>query len=557
MTTVTPPRTTEKKPWPALWALVVGFFMILVDSTIVSVATPTIAQKLDADINAVIWVTSAYLLAYAVPLLITGRLGDRFGPKVLYQTGLVVFTLASLWCGLSGSIEMLIVARVVQGLGAAMMTPQTMSVITRMFPPQNRGAAMGLWGAVAGVASLVGPILGGLLVDGFGWEWIFIVNVPVGVVAFVLAQRFVPSFERHGHRFDYLGIVLSAVGLFLLVFGIQEGETYDWGVIAGPLTVWSLIIAGLVVLAAFVVWQGVQKGEPLLPLGLFKDRNFTLANIAITAVGVAISSFALPIMLWAQDVEKFSPTGAALLLVPQAVISAGLAPLVGKKLTVWNPRWVASFGLACFSAGLFWFGALLSSGADWGWVLLPSALLGLANACMWGPLSVSATRNLSPRLAGAGSGVYNTTRQIGAVLGSAGIAALIEARITANFPVQSGGVSAGGAEQQVGGLPGFLLQPFATAMGQSLVLPAVVLVIAIVAALFLAKPKQTVAWQQTGSVATQPDAAAPDAAAPAPAAAAAPAAAPAEHGVHAAAAAPATPEDELASLDHHGKHADA
>ena len=334
MTSVTsPPTGTEKKPWPALWALVVGFFMILVDSTIVSVATPTIAEKLNADINSVIWVTSAYLLAYAVPLLITGRLGDRFGPKVLYQVGLVVFTLASLWCGFAGSIEMLIVARVVQGLGAAMMTPQTMSVITRIFPPQNRGAAMGLWGAVAGVASLVGPIVGGLLVDGFGWEWIFFVNVPVGVVAFVLAQRFVPSFERHGHRFDYLGIVLSAVGLFLLVFGIQEGETYDWGVITGPISVWSLIITGIVVLVAFVVWQGVQKGEPLLPLGLFKDRNFTLANVAITAVGVAISSFALPIMLWAQDVLRFSPTQAALLLVPQAVISAGLAPLVGKNST--------------------------------------------------------------------------------------------------------------------------------------------------------------------------------------------------------------------------------
>ena len=506
MTTVTPPRTTEKKPWPALWALVVGFFMILVDSTIVSVATPTIAQKLDADINSVIWVTSAYLLAYAVPLLITGRLGDRFGPKVMYQIGLVVFTLASLWCGLAGSIEVLIVARVVQGLGAAMMSPQTMSVITRIFPPQNRGAAMGLWGAVAGVASLVGPIVGGLLVDGFGWEWIFFVNVPVGVVAFVLAQRFVPSFERHGHRFDYLGIFLSAAGLFLLVFGIQEGETYDWGVIAGPISVWSLIIVGLVVLAGFVVWQGVQKGEPLLPLGLFKDRNFTLANVAITAVGVAIASFALPIMLWAQDVLRFSPTQAALLLVPQAVLSAALAPIVGKNLNRWNPRWVASFGLACFSVGLFWFGALLSSGAEWGWVLLPSALLGLANACMWGPLSVSATRNLPPTLAGAGSGVYNTTRQIGAVLGSAGIAALMEARITANFPASSGGATAGGAEQQVGALPGFLLEPFSKAMGESLYLPAIVLVVAIVAALFLAKPKQTVAWQQTGSVATQPDA---------------------------------------------------
>ncbi|WP_420366426.1 DHA2 family efflux MFS transporter permease subunit [Curtobacterium sp. L3-7] len=542
MTTATNPPTTEKKPWPALWALVVGFFMILVDSTIVSVATPTIAAKLDADINAVIWVTSAYLLAYAVPLLITGRLGDRFGPKVLYQTGLVVFTLASLWCGLSGSIEMLIVARVVQGLGAAMMTPQTMSVITRMFPPQNRGAAMGLWGATAGIASLVGPIAGGLLVDGFGWEWIFFVNVPVGVVAFVLAQRLVPSFDRHQHRFDVLGIVLSAVGMFLLVFGIQEGETYDWGTITGPVSVWSLIIAGIVVLAAFVVWQGVQKSEPLLPLGLFKDRNFTLANIAITAVGVAISSFALPLMLWAQDVKQFSPTQAALLLVPMAVISAAFAPLVGKNLNRWNPRWVAAFGLACFSGGLFWFAGLVAANAGWQVILLPSALLGIANACMWGPLSVSATRNLSPRLAGAGSGVYNTTRQIGAVLGSAGIAALIEARITANFPAQSGGASAGGAEQQVGTLPSFLLDPFSKAMGQSLILPASVLVVAIVAALFLGKPKQTVAWAQTGAVAKQPEAEAEPVAV---------------HGSHAAAPAPTSPEEELASTDHHGRHADA
>ena len=539
-----------KKPWPALWALVVGFFMILVDSTIVSVATPTIARALDADINAVIWVTSAYLLAYAVPLLITGRLGDRFGPKVLYQTGLVVFTLASLWCGFAGSIEVLIIARVVQGLGAAMMTPQTMAVITRIFPPQNRGAAMGLWGAVAGVASLVGPIVGGLLVDGFGWEWIFFVNVPVGIVAFVLAQRFVPQFERNGHRFDYLGIVLSAVGMFLLVFGIQEGETYDWGTITGPISVWSLIVTGIVVLAAFVVWQGVQKGEPLLPLGLFKDRNFTLANVAITAVGVAISSFALPIMLWAQDVLRFSPTQAALLLVPQAVISAGLAPYVGKNLNKWNPRWVGSFGLACFSGALFWFGSLLWSGADWGWTLLPSALLGLANACMWGPLSVSATRNLPPALAGAGSGVYNTTRQIGAVLGSAGIAALIEARITAEFP-SGAGASGGGAEQQVGALPEFLQQPFATAMGQSLVLPAVVLVAAIVAALFLAKPKQTAGWGQGAPTSGQPGAAAPAVGDDNHASKARPA------GVHAAGAAPATAEDELAAVDHHGKHADA
>ena len=505
-TIASPERVShERKPWPALWALVVGFFMILVDSTIVSVATPTIAEKLHADINAVIWVTSAYLLAYAVPLLVTGRLGDRFGPKVLYQVGLVVFTLSSLWCGLSTTITMLIVARVVQGLGAALMTPQTMAVITRMFPPQQRGSAMGLWGAVAGVASLVGPIAGGLLVDGLGWQWIFFVNVPVGIVGFFLAQRLVPRFETHPHRFDVPGIALSSIGMFLLVFGIQEGETYKWGTISGPISVWGLMIVGLIVLAAFVVWQRVQKaGEPLLPLGLFKDRNFTLANIAITAVGVAIGSFALPLMLWAQDVKAFTPTQAALLLVPMAVLSAGLAPLVGRNMHRINPRWIAAFGLACFSGGLFWFGKLVAGNSEWQLILLPSALLGLANSCMWGPLSVSATRNLPPRMAGAGSGVYNTTRQIGAVLGSAGIAALIEARITANFPVHAGGAGAG-ASAQSGILPEFLKLPFSAAMGQSLVLPAAVVVIAIVAALFLAEPKQTVAWGQTGSVATHSD----------------------------------------------------
>ena len=239
------------KPWPALWSLVVGFFMILIDTTIVSVANPRIMEGLNTDINAVIWVTSAYLLAYAVPLLITGRMGDRFGPKNLYLIGLVVFTLASLWCGFSQDIGMLIAARAVQGLGAAMMTPQTMAVITRIFPPDRRGAAMGLWGATAGMAVLVGPILGGVLVDGLGWEWIFFVNVPIGVVAFILVTRFVPTLTTHTHKFDIPGVVLSAAGMFLLVFGIQEGQTYDWGTINGVVNVWGLIIAGVVVVNGF------------------------------------------------------------------------------------------------------------------------------------------------------------------------------------------------------------------------------------------------------------------------------------------------------------------
>ena len=253
----------QRSPWPALWALVIGFFMILVDTTIVSVANPAIKAALDPDtanLDNVVWVTSAYLLAYAVPLLITGRLGDRFGPKKIYLIGLAIFTLASLGCGLSSTLEMLIVFRAVQGLGASLMTPQTMAVITRTFPSTQRGAAMGLWGATSGVAMLVGPLAGGLLVDGLGWEWIFFVNLPVGVIGFVLAWMLVPHLETHPHRFDIVGVFLSAVGLFLVVFGLQEGEHYDWA----P-WVWAMIVGGVLVMALFLWQQSRTKSEPLCP----------------------------------------------------------------------------------------------------------------------------------------------------------------------------------------------------------------------------------------------------------------------------------------------------
>ncbi|MFC4945724.1 DHA2 family efflux MFS transporter permease subunit [Pseudonocardia sp. GCM10023141] len=483
------PPALPTNPWPALWALVLGFFMILVDSTIVSVATPAILADLHTDVNAVVWVTSAYLLAYAVPLLITGRLGDRFGPRQVYLVGLTVFTLASLWCGLTNSIGGLIAARVVQGLGAAMMTPQTMAVITRTFPPQSRGQAMGLWGAAAGVATLVGPILGGVLVDTVGWQWIFFINVPVGVVGLVLAIRLVPSLPTSARRFDLLGVALSAIGMFLLVFGIQEGQTYDWGTIAGPISVWSLIIAGVVVLAAFLFWQARNRREPLLTLGLFKDRNFSLANVAISSVGFAITGMMFPFMFYAQGVLGLSPTNAALLTVPMAVISGGLAPFVGKLTDAVHPRWIAGFGLLCFSVAVLWLAGIMTPTTPIWELLLPMALLGVANGFVWAPISSTATRNLPLEHAGAGSGVYNTTRQIGAVLGSAAIAVLIQARITANLPGTGGG---GSAETGISHLPPALHDGFSAAMAQSLVLPGVVLIIGFLAVLAFQRPRHMV-----------------------------------------------------------------
>lgn len=452
--------------------MVIGFFMILVDNSIVSVATPAIGRELDASVNATIWVTSAYLLAYAVPLLVTGRLGDRFGPKRVYLTGLAVFTLSSLWCGLTDSIEGLVLARVVQGLGASMMTPQTMAVITRTFPPTRRGAAMALWGTVAGVATLVGPLLGGILVDAAGWEWIFFINVPVGVVAFALAWRLVPDLEKHGHSFDLLGVALATGALFLMTFGIQERETFGW--------------IGLPLLALFVFWQSRIRSEPLVPLGLFKDRNFCLANIGIACTSFAVTACFLPFTFYAQASRGWSPTEAALLGAPMAIVMMLVSRPVGRLVDVIHPRTITVVGFSTGVLCLLWQAVLLHDLHSRVWLLCASmALLGIANACMWAPLATTATRNLPLSSAGAGAGVYNTLRQVGAVLGSAAVAAVLNARIAAHhLPADSFG-------QTGGRMAGDDLLPFARAMSESMLLPAVALALGLVIALFFTSPERT------------------------------------------------------------------
>lgn len=471
-------------PWPALFALCLGFFMILVDMTIVTVATPDIMSDLNADVNSVVWVTSAYLLAYAVPVLITGRLGDRFGPKRLYLAGLVVFTIASLWCGLTDTVETLISARVLQGFGAAMMAPQTMAIITRIFPAAHRGQAMSLWGATAGVATLIGPILGGILVGTLGWEWVFFVNIPVGIVAFVLAYRLVPRLETHQHSFDWLGVVLSGAGMFALVFGIQEGHQFDWSKITGVITVWRLIITGLVLLAVFIFWQSRNRKEPLVPLRLFRDRNFSVSNLAISTMSFAITAIGFPFMLYAQLVRGMSPTSAALLLTPMAIMSIVLAPGVGKLIDRVHPRSITAIGFLSSSASLFWLSRVMTPEAATWEFIAPMALLGAGSACVWAPLTATATRNLPLNLAGAGAGVYNATRQVGAVLGSAAIAVLMDARLAKYLP----GMDSGPEASMGGSLPEQVHAPFSHAMSDAILLPPAVLLIGLAAVLFFAAP---------------------------------------------------------------------
>jgi EmrB/QacA subfamily drug resistance transporter len=463
-------------PWNALWAMMIGFFMIMVDSTIVAVANPTIMAELHIGYDAVVWVTSAYLLGYAVVLLVAGRLGDRFGSKNLYLIGLVVFTLASIWCGISGGAAMLIAARVVQGVGAGILTPQTLSTITQIFPAQRRGVAMSVWGATAGVASLVGPLAGGALVDGLGWQWIFFVNVPIGIVGLALAIRLVPVLPTQAHPFDLVGVALSGVGIFLIVFGLQQGQSAHW-----EPWIWATIVAGAGFVSVFVYWQSVNTCEPLIPLRMFADRDFGLSNAGVAVVSFTFTAMMLPLTFYAQAVCGLSPTRSALLLAPMAITSAALAPFVGMLVDKYPPRPVLGFGFSMLAIGLTWLSFEMAPDTPIWRLVLPFCVMGVGSAFVWSPLTATATRNLPPHLAGAGSAVYNSIRQLGAVLGSAGMAAFMTWRIGAEMPPQASVAENTTALE----LPEFLREPFSAAMSQSVLLPAFIALFGIVAVLFL------------------------------------------------------------------------
>ncbi|WP_371413082.1 MFS transporter [Mycolicibacterium sp. GF69] len=445
-----PPTAMETPSLRAVWAMMIGFFVIVVDSTIVAVANPVIKQDFDATYAAVIWVTSAYLLVFAAFLLVGGRLGDRFGPKSMYLAGLGLFTIASLWCGLSESIGMLIGGRIAQGVGAALLTPQTLSAITRSFPPERRGVAMSVWGATAGVGMLVGPLAGGLLVDQLGWQWIFLANVPVGVAGLVLAVRLIPTLPGRPHRLDLFGVLLSGAGVCLIVLALQEGRNHDWA----PKT-WAMISGGLVLLAAFVLWQAVQRTEPLIPLVLFRHRDFGLSNAGIALISFAFVGFAVPLMFYLQEVRGLSAAYAGLVTAPMAIATCVFAPIVGRLVDRVQPRAIIGPGFAMLTLALGWLALEMNASAPIWRLAIPLTVIGVAGAFTWEPLAVTASRTLAPELSGAGSAVYNTVRQVGAVFGSAGIAALMAALV--------GAESADTASDEMS--QAMLLPAFAAALG--------------------------------------------------------------------------------------------
>lgn len=437
MSASAPPTAVSKySPWLVLTTLCLGFFMILLDTTIVNVAIPQMSEHLHASLSEILWILNAYILVYAVLLITAGRLGDLFGPKQLFIIGLLVFTIASALCGIAGNPTQLIIYRIIQGIGGALLTPQTLSVITMIFPPERRGAAFGLWGAVAGVATIAGPTLGGWLVTDYSWRWIFFVNVPVGILTLGLAFVVMPNIQlNRKHNYDIPGVLLSTAALFLITYGLIEGQRHNWGRVWGPITIPMIMVGGGVLLAVFLWTQYLARDrEPLVPFALFADRNFAISNFVVAAIGFGMLGLFLPLTIYLQRVLGLSALQAGLTTAPMSLISMFVAPVAGRLSDSRGGKWILFAGVSLFAAGM---GILIASShvGSSRLSLLPGLIVaGFGLGMTFAPLQTIAMRNVQPRLAGAASGLINTTRQLGAVIGSAAVGALLQSQLSDKLP---------------------------------------------------------------------------------------------------------------------------
>ena len=413
-----------------LVVLVTGFFMIMLDTTIVNVAIPAMSAGLKISLDGILWVLNAYILVYAVLLITAGRLGDLYGQRNLFAAGLAIFTIASALCGLSQDENQLIAARVLQGVGGALLVPQTLAILTSLFPPERRGAAFGIWAGVAGLATLAGPTIGGAIVTYVDWRWIFFVNVPIGIAALVATFIIVPDLRpgrRHG--WDVVGIFLATGGLFGMVFGLIEGERFNWGQIGSyVVTIPEVIGLGVVLLILFVIWERFQT-EPLVPLSLFEERNFAVANWIGASIAFGMMSLFLPIVIYLQSVLGFSALTAGLTLAPMSLTSMVVAPFAGRMADRIGGKYILMTGVFVFAIG---FGTLtIVAGPDSTWLtfLVPAIVAGAGMGMTFAPMTTVAMRNIEPRMAGTASAVLNTTRQVGQAVGSAVVGAVLQNRL--------------------------------------------------------------------------------------------------------------------------------
>jgi len=421
-----------RNPWLILVVLCTAVFMLLVDSTVVNVAQRKIQIGLETTLSEIQWVLDAYILAYAVLLLSFGRLGDVFGRKKLFIVGMTIFTAASALCGVSGwlgalvgisGVNALIFARVLQGVGGAFMMPQTLSLITVVFPADKRGAAMGIWGSIVSLGAVVGPVVGGLIVTHYAWEWIFLINVPVGIVAILATLAIVPeSVDPHASRkIDWGGVLLSGLGIFAIVFALIEGNSMGW---TNPVIL-GLFVGGLALLGAFVWWEH-RASDPMMKLELFRLRNFSVGSAIAFVVAFGMLGIFFPMTLFLQGVLGYSPIRAGLTMMPTSLMIMVIAPMSGRLSDRIGARWILTGGLTLISVGILLIIASIDTSTTWQSLLPALIVTGAGMGMTFAPMTAAAMREVPTRIAGSASGILNTTRNVGQVMGIAVLGSLLQ-----------------------------------------------------------------------------------------------------------------------------------
>ena len=405
-----------------LWTFAItstAVFMTTLDNLVVSTAIPVIRKDLHAGLDGLEWTINAYTLTFAVLLLTGAALGDRIGRRRTLAIGLTIFTAASAAAALAPSIAVLDIARAVQGLGGALVLPLTLTILSAAVPAEKRGVALGAWGGISGLAVALGPLVGGAVVSGISWHWIFWLNVPVGVALVPLALTRLDETRGPTKRLDVPGVVLASAGLFGIVWGLVRGNSVGW---ASPEIVGSFVV-GIVVLAAFVMWE-LRTSTPMLPMRFFRNRTFTLANSASLFMSFGMFGAIFLLSQFFQTVQGYSPFGSGLRVLPWTIMPMFVAPIAGALSDRVGGHKLIGLGLALQAVGLGWIASVSTPTTPYVELVGPFIVSGIGMGLFFAPVANVILSSVRPEEEGQASGANNAVRELGGVFGVAALAAV-------------------------------------------------------------------------------------------------------------------------------------
>jgi EmrB/QacA subfamily drug resistance transporter len=411
--------THKRNIWWTFAITSTALFMVTLDNLVVTTALPVIRKDLNSGLSGLEWTVNAYTLTFAVFLLTGAALGDRFGRRRMFSVGLLIFTLASAAAALAPSIGALDAARAVQGFGGAMVMPLTLTILSAAVPEERRGLALGAWGGISGLAVAIGPLIGGAVVSGISWHWIFWLNVPIGLVLAPVALRQLDESHGPANRLDLVGVLLASGGLFGIVWGLVRGNSVGW---SSPEIVGALV-GGAAVLAGFVFWE-LRTKSPMLPMRFFRNRTFTLANISSLFMFFGMFGSIFLLAQFFQTIQGYSPLQSGLRILPWTAMPILVSPIAGALSDKVGGHRLMGLGLAMQAAGLTWIASVSTPTTPYAQLVIPFALSGAGMALFFAPVANVVLSSVARAEEGQASGANNAIRELGGVFGVAVLASI-------------------------------------------------------------------------------------------------------------------------------------